>query len=273
MTTPTEPTTLTEDQLEAYLDRLGFAEAPAPTLDALNALIYAHQTIIPFETVDMHLCTTPPELTIEAVFDKAITRKRGGYCFELNLLFKALLVKLGFDAHSIFARVMYGQVERRPITHRGVLIVIDGVRHYADVGLGGPMAAGALAFDDGVIQHVQGERYVMRELDSGWWALDRFTETLKAEDGEDEPARVYTVLEVCPAYAGDNDFWALNMFCSQPGQRFHVTKVLNLRTESGHVGIDHGVLTIRENGVKRTRPLDDDESFDRAVEEHFGFKP
>ena len=79
---------------EAYLKRIGYSGGTEPTLDNLHALIRAHQTAVPFENLDC-VSRTPILLEVERLFDKIVLRRRGGYCFELNGLFMALLRDLG----------------------------------------------------------------------------------------------------------------------------------------------------------------------------------
>jgi len=80
----------------AYLNRIGFDGAPRQRADTLRALHAAHLETVPFENLDIHL-GRPIVLDEAAFFDKIVRRGRGGFCFELNGLFAALLRALGFD--------------------------------------------------------------------------------------------------------------------------------------------------------------------------------
>ena len=90
--------------IPAYLERIGYR----PTLDlspeTLRALHLAHLYTVPFENLDIHLGR---RLSLEwaALFDKIVTRRRGGFCFELNGLFGALLRELGFQVTMLSADV------------------------------------------------------------------------------------------------------------------------------------------------------------------------
>ncbi len=90
-------------------------------------------------------------LELDAIADKLVTRRRGGYCFEQNTLLLHVLTTLGFDAHAISARV---RIQRPrdftpPRTHVFVHVLIDGAPWLADVGVGGlsPTAALRLVLD------------------------------------------------------------------------------------------------------------------------------
>ena len=81
--------------VEAYLARIGIDGAKEPTLAFLDELVYAHQCSVPFE--DLDICEKHAEISLDiaALFDKIVTRRRGGYCFEQNALFASLLRALG----------------------------------------------------------------------------------------------------------------------------------------------------------------------------------
>ena len=93
-------------ETRAYLARLGLERPERPTREALDDLVYAHQCSIPFETIDMYRCTEPPDLEPAHVFDKLVTQRRGGYCFELNTLFEALLASLGYQVRPCLCRAV-----------------------------------------------------------------------------------------------------------------------------------------------------------------------
>ena len=81
--------------------------------------------------------------------DKMVRQRRGGYCFEQNTLFRAVLQAIGFEAQPMEARIRSGVpadvVTGR--THLATRVVLDGVDHLVDVGCGGiaPLAPLALA--------------------------------------------------------------------------------------------------------------------------------
>lgn len=94
-------------QVDAYLRRLG-AEYPAwPTLDALRELHLRHLRTVPFENLSVHL---GEEIVLqeERLLDKVVGARRGGFCYELNGLFGALLTALGYEVTLLAARV-YGE--------------------------------------------------------------------------------------------------------------------------------------------------------------------
>jgi N-hydroxyarylamine O-acetyltransferase len=131
----------------AYLERLGLASAGAPDLDTLRRLHAAHVAAIPFENLDI-LLGRGISLDLDRLREKLVERKRGGYCFEQNTLFLAVLREVGFTVAAMEARVRSGTTTVRPRTHMVLSVEIDGAPWLVDVGFGGdgivePLRVGA----------------------------------------------------------------------------------------------------------------------------------
>src|SRR6266540_1131840 len=92
--------------IQAYLCRIHYRGGLAPTAAILRELHRAHLLTVPFENLDIHL-GRPILLDQEALFDKIVTRRRGGFCYELNGLFALLLRELGFDVTLLSAGVAH----------------------------------------------------------------------------------------------------------------------------------------------------------------------
>lgn len=134
-------------QAEAYLRRLG-AERPArPTLDVLRELQLRHLMAVPFENLSIHLGEAIV-LEEDRLLEKVVGARRGGFCYELNGVFGALLTALGFDVTLLAARV-YGDEERLGIPYDHLVLrvrTVDGGEWLVDVGFGAhshyPLAMG-----------------------------------------------------------------------------------------------------------------------------------
>src|SRR6185369_15650915 len=90
--------------LDAYLARIAYPGPREPTGAVLDALHEAHVTAIPFENLDVRL-HRPISLTLPDLEAKLVAGGRGGYCFEQNTLFAAVLRELGFVVRTLEARV------------------------------------------------------------------------------------------------------------------------------------------------------------------------
>jgi N-hydroxyarylamine O-acetyltransferase len=121
---------------DAYLRRIGLSAADSPSWQDIHR---AHATTIPFENLDSHR-GIPISLAQADLERKLVTDRRGGYCFEHNLLLASALEQVGLRVEPMLARVRVGgspDDPPRPLGHL-VLRVADGAgRHWhADVGFG-----------------------------------------------------------------------------------------------------------------------------------------
>jgi N-hydroxyarylamine O-acetyltransferase len=122
--------------LSAYLKRIGYDDALQPDHATLSALHLAHASHIPFENIDV-LLGRPILLDLDSLQAKLVSGRRGGYCFEHNLLFSAVLQEVGFSVTQLAARVRYRTTRLLPRTHMLLLVELDGARWLVDVGFGG----------------------------------------------------------------------------------------------------------------------------------------
>src|SRR4029079_10215365 len=121
--------------LQAYLDRIGYRDSLAPTAETLRALQVAHLQTVPFENLSIH-AGQPIVLDIDALFEKVVVRRRGGFCYELNGLFAALLRALGFEVDLLSAEVARADGSYSPDFDHMALAVTLAERWLVDVGFG-----------------------------------------------------------------------------------------------------------------------------------------
>jgi N-hydroxyarylamine O-acetyltransferase len=151
--------------LDAYFARTGYTGPRTPTLATLNGIVAAHAQTIPFENLDV-LLNRGINLEPEAVQQKLIRDRRGGYCFEQNFLLLTVLETLGFSAQPISARV---RVQRPrdftpPRTHLFLRVELEGESWLADVGLGGASLTAAIRLNTDAVQTTPHEaRRIVRE--------------------------------------------------------------------------------------------------------------
>jgi N-hydroxyarylamine O-acetyltransferase len=147
--------------LDAYLARIGLAGRPR-----FAQVHRAHATSIPFENLDPRR-GVPVELATEQLERKLVAQRRGGYCFEQNLLLAAALQALGAEVDLMLARVRLGSEPGavRPRSHLLLRVRCEGAEWHADVGFGPGTLLEPLPFGPGPVQDQSGWRF--RVLEDG----------------------------------------------------------------------------------------------------------
>jgi N-hydroxyarylamine O-acetyltransferase len=176
-----------EDQLdlEAYFQRIGYDGERTPTLTTLQAIHARHVTTIPFENLTP-LLRQPVRLDLASLQHKLVQSGRGGYCFEHNLLLRAVLYALGFQVTGLAARVRWN-VPDELVTARGHMLLrveLDEQTYLADVGFGGLTLTTPLALTLDQAQPTphepfriiaDGDGYLMQaQLGQAWKSLYHF---------------------------------------------------------------------------------------------------
>lgn len=172
--------------LPAYLERIGYTGETNPTMETLEAIILQHACTIPFENLNP-LLRWPVKLDILSLQQKIIFDKRGGYCFEHNLLLSHALSAIGFEVTWLSARVLWNRAEGvvSPRTHMLLLIKLDDDNYIADVGFGGLTLTGPLILIPGIEQPTphepfrlmkEGEEYTLEaKVKEEWKAIYCFS--------------------------------------------------------------------------------------------------
>ena len=139
---------LNQQELQQYFRRISCGEQQPANLQTLQLLHRQHAMNIPFENLNAWL-GLPVALSKEELLRKMAAQKRGGYCFEHNLLLGHVLKTLGFAVEGLAARVCWmlpaDVVMAR--THMALLVTLDGKRYLADVGFGGVTLTAPLLLD------------------------------------------------------------------------------------------------------------------------------
>ncbi|MFB6845413.1 arylamine N-acetyltransferase [Streptomyces sp. NPDC056373] len=265
---------MNSSQVDAYLRRLG-AEHPAwPTVDALRELHLRHLRAVPFENLSIHL---GEEIVLEEkrLLDKVVGARRGGFCYELNGSFAALLAALGYDVALLGARV-YGDEGRLgiPYDHLALRVrTVDGGDWLADVGFGAhshlPLAFG----DRGEQEDPAGTfRIVEAGLDAA--GVRGGHGTVEAADLDVfRDGRAQYRLEVRPRALGDfvaGAWW----HSTSPVSHFTRSLVCSLVTEEGgRITLSGRRLTVTAaDGTREERELGTDEEVLGVYRERFGIE-
>lgn len=176
--------------MAAYLRRVGLDEtavAGPPDLALLTGLQAAHAATVPFENVEIQRGSSI-RLDLPALCEKIVARRRGGYCFEQNGLFAAVLERVGFQVTRLIGRVRMGRPPEAPPpgrTHQISEVTIGSERYLVDVGFGSHSPLAPIPMIDGasVQQHAwayelraAGAEYTLRTRQpEGWATMYTFT--------------------------------------------------------------------------------------------------
>lgn len=154
-----------EFRLNDYLARIGFRGDAKPDLETLASLHSHHVNAIPFEDLNP-LLGLPVGLDLATLQTKLIDGRRGGYCFEQNILFKAALETIGFSVTGLTARVLWMSPPDAPLgpkTHMLLKVDLQDGPRLADVGFGACVMDSPLAFQTNVEQRTAMGTYRLSE--------------------------------------------------------------------------------------------------------------
>ena len=174
----------------AYLDRINYRGPIDPNLDVLQHLVTAHTRTIPFENLDPLMGKPVDDLGPEALTDKLVHRRRGGFCFEHNGLLGYVLAELGFRVRRLAARVVWMRPPDSPPppqTHTALAVTFPGApgQYLVDVGFGGQTPTSPILLQTGGVQRTTREPYrledhreglvLQAEVRGAWQPLYEFT--------------------------------------------------------------------------------------------------
>lgn len=246
--------------VDAYLARLRYHGAREPTAATLRALHEAHLLAVPFENLDIGRGRAIV-LDEAQLFEKIVVRRRGGFCYELNGLFAALLRALGFEVTLLSARV-FSDGRFGPEFDQLVLRVRprDGSGWLADVGFGDCFVE-PLRLEAGEQARPARARAYRLSCASGTWVLEERRdgaayEALYSFTGQ--PRRLADFAPMCHYQQ------------TRPASHFTQRRVCTLATPTGRISLRDQKL-IRHDGPGRTESqLPDQAAVAAALHDHFG---
>ena len=242
--------------LSAYLKRIDYYGPLAPTAETLRALHQAHMLAVPFENLDIHL-GRPILLDEAAFFDKIVTHRRGGFCYELNGLFAALLRQLGFDMTLLSARVIEDGQPGPEFDHLILLVQLEE-RWLADVGFGDSFCdplrldePGEQPQDRRTYRLIQnGDEWEMQERGKGVWT-DGYRFTLR-------PRQLADFAAMCHYQQ------------TSPESHFTQKRICSRATPNGRITLSDMRLIVTTNGDRQERLLVSEEEYAAVLREDFG---
>jgi N-hydroxyarylamine O-acetyltransferase len=242
----------------AYLARIGYSGPTDPTAGNLRALHCAHLWAVPFENLDISLGR---KITVDeaAILNKVVVLRRGGFCYELNGAFAALLRALGFRVTLLSARVARANGGEGPDFDHLTLRVDLNEPWLADVGFGESfleplrLEAGGEQLDPTGRYRLlqQGERLRMeKSLPDGKWK-PQYSFSLQSRRLED--------------FAG-----MCRYHQTSPESSFTQKRICSRATPDGRITLSEMKLIVTRNGEREERILNSEEEWNSILRERFG---
>jgi len=243
----------------SYLDRIAYHGSTTPTADTLRALHRAHLTTVPFENLDI----SPGRMIVldeEAIVRKVVNERRGGFCYELNGAFAALLRAMGFRVTLLSARVAGNEGRESPEFDHLTLLVDLEESWLADVGFGElflePLRLDSSEQTDpaGVFRQLQsGERWHLEKSEpAGLWKRE-YSFTLEPRTLDDFRAR-------CVYHQ------------TSPDSHFTQNRICTRATSEGRITLSGMNLIVTRNGRREETTLPSEEERSRVLLQHFGIR-
>jgi len=246
-------------EINAYLNRIKYSGPRALTAETLRQLHRAHLLTIPFENLDIHLGHTIV-LDNEKFFEKIVRQGRGGFCYELNGLFAALLRALDFKVTMLSARVYLDGIPGPEFDHMVLLVQLEE-RWIADVGFGA-LFIEPLRMDDKNKQIQRNFAYRIKQYGDNWKMMARkagapwevfYQFTL-------EPRQLQDYAEMCHWHQTSPRSWhTQNRICTRA-------------TPDGRVTLSEMKLIIRRNRNRGEQVISTKEEYVNALRTHFGIE-
>src|SRR5688500_13532233 len=245
--------------IDAYLERINYRGPLEPTAETLRGLQVAHLLAVPFENLSIH-AGEPIVLDDEALFEKVVQRRRGGFCYELNGLFAALLRALGFEVEMLAAAVARSTGEfGRDFDHMTLLVKLEQ-RWIADVGFGDSFIEPLLLDEPG--EQTQGAR-AYRFVSDG----DHRVLMQRNYDGTWAPQYRFTLAP--HVYADYEEMCEYQQ--TSPESHFTKGRICTRATATGRVTLSGlRLITTLNAGERAEEDLAGEEEYNAALRDHFG---
>lgn len=249
--------------LSAYFERIGYTGSTEPTLANLKAIHRAHMMNIPFENLNIHI---PRQivLTEKALFAKIVHENRGGFCFEQNGLFSAVLRELGYEVYKLEGNVYsherggYGEIRRG---HMTLMVIIDGVRYLADVGFGA-----------GFVEPIELDNPDIQKQDVGSFRIEHDGKKgffYQQQNGDEEMKLAYRFF--IETYELSDYEEACHYVQTSPKTHFTQKRVCTKLIADGRITLTDGkFIHTALDGQRTETDVESESQFHDLLKEHFG---
>jgi N-hydroxyarylamine O-acetyltransferase len=248
--------------IKQYLDRIQYSQPVKPDVQTLHGLQWAHLEHVPFENLDIGL-KRPIRLETDALWEKIIVQRRGGFCYELNGLFTLLLQEIGFDVTHLNARV-YDREGGLGIDfdHLALLVRVPGQnpRWLVDVGFGDSFNKPICL--DGPETQEQGLRaYRLERLADGYAVW---------QQNYDRSWERHYFFNLQPHVFPEEYLSACLYHQTSPQSSFTHASIISRATPDGRVSLEEGWLVLTRNGLRTVRAITSQDQHKALLQQYFG---
>lgn len=244
--------------LKDYLERIAISDGVSGDLETLKKLTQAHPKHITFENIDSFTGIVPAIDTTD-IFQKLVTEKRGGYCYEQNSLFKEVLQAVGFNIKMHLARVLWSSKDGSETARTHMLLTsdIEGQKYLVDVGFGSMTLTAPVLFNSE--QETPNGLFRLISLDDNFYRLDVFK-------NEWLPIYKFTLEEV---QLSDLDManWYV---ATGPSSMFNKFLMITRVDEHARYALFNKEFNIRDNeGGKKSSEISSEEELQSVLTNYF----
>ncbi len=242
----------------SYLARIAYAGPTNPTAGTLRALHYAHLVAVPFENLDISLgrkIVTDEDVIV----NKVVALHRGGFCYELNGAFAALLRALGFKVTLLSARVARANGGEGPEFDHLTLRVDLEEPWLADVGFG-----------ESFVEPLQLKNDIEQKDPAGTFRLIQIADRIHMQKSESdgswkpqysfslEPRRLEEFAGMCHVHQ------------TSPTSTFTMKRICSRATATGRITLSDRNLIVTKSGKREETTLASEEEWKSVIQEQFG---
>ena len=241
------------------LERIGYRGSTEPTPYTLGNLQMAFLRTVPFENLDIHL-GRKIELASESIYEKIVSRKRGGFCYECNILFFDLLKQLGFKVEYLSARMVKGTTAGPEYDHMVLHVTLEE-DYLVDVGNGqscreplridGTNSATSEGYTYTIGAHGKDHALYYQQSNAEW--APRFLFTLK-------PRKRADFSDMCHYHQ------------TSPDSVFTQRRLVTIATADGRVTLTDMLLSITKEGDLQERVLGSETEYSVTLKQYFGIE-
>jgi N-hydroxyarylamine O-acetyltransferase len=244
--------------LDSYLERIKYSGGTDISEKTLRELHIAHTLNIPFENLDVYY-GKPVLLDKASLFNKIVTNRRGGYCFEMNGLFSLVLQKLGFNVTNLLARGTMDGINFTTKTHQVILVENNGKRWLADVGFGNDGIIAPLLLKENLDQKQFAHTYRLIKNPKFGYVLQ------KKILNKYMSLYAFTLMECYP-----EDFIMSNHFTSTFPESFFVKmRMCTMPTKEGRITLTDTQFKTMTNGDITEKAIENDDEFSTFLKKYF----